>query len=797
MNKELTPGQLVEVLRVERRRRWQTGDHVLAEAYFQRYPALAADPDRALEVVYHEILLRDELNDEPRLEEYQVRFPQLAPLLDRLFQVHRYLETGPCTDPPAINRDRPETPSDGGGARDEAFPVVPGYDIQRRLGAGGMGVVYQAWDQRLQRLVALKMIRTGTLADAQEVARFRAEAQAQAQLQHPNIVQVFQVGEAEGCPYFALEYVDGGSLDQWLAGMPQPPGTAAQLVETLARAVQYAHQRGLVHRDLKPANILLAVSNQPSAVSENQGLVSERTAEYPLLKAVPKISDFGLARRLDTGVRQTQSGAVVGTPQYMAPEQVAANPVPSAKPEEGKRAKVGPAADVYALGVILYEMLTGRPPFLGETAFDTLLQVRTLDPVPPRRLQPKVPRDLETICLKCLQKEPAQRYPDGEALAEDLRRFQAGEAIVARPLGPLGRWWRQCRRQPLAAGLAAALVLAVAGGFAAVTYQWQETRRERDAALQANARAERNSQVVLDSFTWLVNNFQEQLRDLPGMQQHRQEILRIVWDGLQRVIHGYETADSADRLLGVVYWNMAEVAQARGQRTEAIHYCQQAHHIFTQIEKRSTGVQCRLDLANSYLRLGEAFLGSRNLEEARMQYVQAMQHFQELPEDSSLKTCGLAGEALTTFRLAMVSRRLRNVPAAREWIKRAMTLHRQLTADKSPNLKSVQGSVNFHRFLTALELDAGDYQAAHHHALQAVTLAEQLHKTRPQRISAKRQLAGAYAMLGLVYQQTGDVMMAYQLRQLTQDLARQLREANSRDGPTKRSGEMMGEELGD
>src|SRR5262245_4003610 len=247
-------------------------------------------------------------------------------------------------------------------------PAVPGYDILGELGRGGMGVVYKARQVGLNRLVALKMVLAGGYAGPEALARFRSEAEAIAALQHPNIVQIHEVGESGGLPYFSLEYCPGGSLAQKLDGTPLPPKQAAELVETLARAMHAAHQAGVVHRDLKPANVLLAADG------------------------TPKVTDFGLAKRLDTGDGPTKSGAVMGTPSYMAPEQAA----------DGKA--VGPAADVYALGAILYELLTGRPPFRAATSLDTILQVVSEDPVPPSRLNAQAPRDLETACLKCLEK---------------------------------------------------------------------------------------------------------------------------------------------------------------------------------------------------------------------------------------------------------------------------------------------------------------------------------------------------------------------------------------------------------
>jgi tetratricopeptide (TPR) repeat protein len=297
-------------------------------------------------------------------------------------------------------------------------PTVTGYEILGELGRGGMGVVYKARQLGLNRLVALKMILAGGHASAHERARFKAEAEAVARLQHPGIVQIYEVGEYNGLPFFSLEFCPGGSLATRLQATPLPARDAARLIEVLAQAVQAAHEARVVHRDLKPANVLLAADG------------------------TPKITDFGLAKKLDEA-GQTGTGAVMGTPSYMAPEQAA-----------GKVREIGPATDIYALGAILYEILTARPPFKAATALDTVMQVVSGEPVPPRRLQPKVPRDLETICLKCLQKEPRKRYPSAQELAEDLRRFLAGESIHARRVGAAEQLWKWVKRRPALAALA-------------------------------------------------------------------------------------------------------------------------------------------------------------------------------------------------------------------------------------------------------------------------------------------------------------------------------------------------------
>jgi WD40 repeat protein len=343
-----------------------------------------------------------------------------------------------------------------------AGPLPPGDALPRRVGdyepletvgRGGMGVVYKARHVRLRRVVALKMLLGGYFADGDQRARFRTEAEAVARLQHPHIVQLFESGEHEADaglprPYFTLEFVAGGSLAQRLAGRPLAPRQAAVWLEPVARAAHFAHERGIIHRDLKPSNILLTGDGQP------------------------KICDFGVAKLAEGSDFQTLSGMLIGTVEYMAPEQA-----------EGKAAPE-PATDVYALGAILYEMLTGRPPFKGASTLDTLNQVRAQEPVPPRHLQPLVPRDLETVCLKCLEKDPRRRYASALALAEDLRRFLAGEPVTARPVSDWERAAKWCRRRPAQAALAAALVAVTLLGLAGVTWQLLRAEAARQVAIQ-------------------------------------------------------------------------------------------------------------------------------------------------------------------------------------------------------------------------------------------------------------------------------------------------------------------------
>src|SRR5262245_18624551 len=306
---------------------------------------------------------------------------------------------------PGATVPAPPRPGAGGAC---AGLVVAGYVVEAEVGRGGMGVVYRARQPRLNRTVALKMILSAEHASEDDRRRFLREAEALAGLAHPNVVQVYEAGLHDGRPFFSMEYVEGGGLNAYLAGTPLAAREAAALVEVLARAVHAAHEQGIVHRDLKPANVLLSGGRQPPERSAPQGADAPRSAggRPPLSAFVPKVTDFGLARRAGEA-GQTQEGAIVGTPSYMAPEQAA-----------GKGSEVDGRADVYALGAILYECLTGRPPFRAATAVDTLMQVVGEEPVPPSRLNRAVPRDLETVCLKCLEKGPARRYPTAAELSE-------------------------------------------------------------------------------------------------------------------------------------------------------------------------------------------------------------------------------------------------------------------------------------------------------------------------------------------------------------------------------------------
>jgi WD40 repeat protein len=419
-----------ELVRIDLEYRRKRGLPIRLDSYLQPLPELAQDQEVLLELIEAECRQRQARGEPAEVEGYARRFPALAGRLATLL--------GARTEQPS--------PSD-------ELPKVPGYEDLRVIKRGGMGVVYRARQAGLRREVALKMLLGGDHAGPDELARFRMEAEAVGLLGNPHIVQIYEVGQCGGQPFFSMELMDGSLADR-IRAEPLPRAEAAGLVEKLARTMHAVHRRGILHRDLKPANVLLA---------------SDGT---------PKITDFGLAKRLDHADSLAASGAILGTPAYMAPEQA-----------QGKsRARVlGPAVDVYALGAILYELLTGRPPFEGATLLEILKKVVHEEPAKPSWLRAGVPRDLDTICLKCLAKEPHRRYPDALALAEDLRRFQTHEPISARPVGRAERLLLWARRRPMQAALCglALLVLVLGSLGGAAAWLWQEAEKARQETTKA------------------------------------------------------------------------------------------------------------------------------------------------------------------------------------------------------------------------------------------------------------------------------------------------------------------------
>jgi len=474
-----------------------------------------------------------------------------------------------------------------------ALPAVPGYEVVRLVGRGGMGRVYEARHVGLGRTVALKLL--AHEADAPSLARFRDEARAVARLGHAGVAQLYETGVAAGQPYYAQEFLAGGSLAEKYAGRPQPPAEAAALVEAVARAVEHCHSQGVVHRDLKPSNVMLAADG------------------------TPKVVDFGLAKLAapsDSSVKPdglTRTGDVLGTPSYMAPEQAS-----------GVVSTLGPRVDVYALGAVLYEALTGRPPFQAPSVLETLILVMATDPVAPRSLQPAVPRDLETVCLKCLEKSPARRYATAGALADDLRRFLAGESVTARPAGVAERASKWARRKPwqaAAAGLVVAGVVGLAGGLAALAGMYREVRATNADLTatngqldQSRAESEATLNYALASLDEYHFRLADKLRDVPQGEKLRLEVLGQARKTLDELAALDPARPTVQSYLMDGYSRLAAVQTQVGDLDGAVHSFAQSRAAATRLSvadpdsvanrcnRATAGYQC----ANVLERLGRA-----------------------------------------------------------------------------------------------------------------------------------------------------------------------------------------------
>ncbi|HYT90916.1 MAG TPA: serine/threonine-protein kinase, partial [Gemmataceae bacterium] len=676
------------------------------------------------------------------------------------------------------------------------------------------GVVYKARQVSLNRIVALKMILAGGHASEEDLTRFQIEGEAVAHLQHPNIVQIYHVGSRDGRPFFSLEYVDGGSLQNKLSAGPMPMREAARLIAVLARAMHHAHEKKIVHRDLKPANILLTT------------------------EGTPKITDFGLAKRLEDTGEQTGTGAILGTPTYMAPEQA-----------QGRNKDIGPAVDVYALGAILYDLLTGKPPFRGETVLDTLQLVQFVEPVPPRRLQPKVSRDLETICLKCLEKEPSRRYPSAAALADDLERFLNGEPIKARPTPVWERVLKWVKRRPTAAaliGVSAAAVLALmVGGFVVadrehglrLTAERQEAiaKKQKEEAERQRQRADGHLQQAFLAGDELLNRASKALANQPRLDTVRRDLLEkarrfyerffevegdtpeVRWQtGLAHLrvgdiqeqfgeygpaLKSYDTslallrtlpeafpteARHLDALAGVNS-NRANVLQALDRDAEAGTAYEEAMRVYRRLVWKSPEPRYQ------YLFAAASGGWAKRLErdgqhgEAEKVYREALTLLDKLcaadpgePRYQALRArtaTNLGVLALTQAPVRPKEALERALARAKEFLEQALAVQTKL-ASEFPDVPDYQADQGLTLLNLGLIADReGHPKAASKAYEQAAALLGVLVKEFPRRADSRHALALAYTNLGLVREAGKDIEGAEQVRKLARAEWQQLVQA--------------------
>lgn len=501
--------------------------------------------------------------------------------------------TGPAQDatfarPPdhsQVNNPAASMPPTAGAARAPARRFG-NYDLVDTIAKGGMGIVYKAKHIKLNRIVALKMILSGKFADDFEVQRFYLEAEAAAKLRHPNIVGIHDIGECEGQHYFSMDYIEGKSLADLLKDQALAPKHAAQLLQTIASAMHYAHTEGVVHRDLKPSNVLLDAAG------------------------APLITDFGLAKQVQGGGGQSQmtmAGTVVGTPSYMPPEQAA-----------GRIEQVNIRSDVYSLGAILYELLSGRPPFRGAGVMETLKQVLENEPVALRVLSPAIPRDLETICHKCLQKEPEKRYATAKELADELGRFLRGEPILAQPISPLARGWRWCKRNPVVATTSAAALLGLVLALGATTVGYIQV----SAALAESEVSRRQAMAAVDDlFTQVSENT---LLNKPGLQPLRKELLGRALSYYQRFLEQRKGDPRVQDELASAHFRIGLITEAIESTDQALPLYETARSMQEKLVQATPNQPARLEAYGSTLNaLGTALATKKQHEEAQKIYATA------------------------------------------------------------------------------------------------------------------------------------------------------------------------------
>lgn len=629
--------------------------------------------------------------------------------------------------------------------------AVAGYEILGVLGRGGMGVVYKARQPGLKRVVALKMILSGGHAGEDDLGRFRSEAQAVARLQHPNIVQIYEVGDDEGRPYFSLEYVDGGCLTRQLDGHPQHPRQAAEMTLVLTRAIAHAHAHGIVHRDLKPANVLLTKDG------------------------TPKITDFGLAKRLEDDAGQTRSGSILGTPDYMSPEQAS-----------GRVRDIGPRSDVYALGAMLYEFITGRVPLRGASVLDTLQQVVSKEPVAPTQLQPKLPRDLETICLKCLQKDPAKRYATAEELGEDLRRFLANEPILARPIGAVERVWRACRRNPRVAALSVAMMammVAWAGTASALAFR---LKIEKDATSDALIEAEK--QTVRANHNADLSRKNEEKASREALIARQSEAQAVESASVAKKQH-----EESVRLLLGLGDALQQKLQSRRELLQAPELRALQSDVLDLVRQSMTSLANDIEeskvtdfaMAGTCDKLGELLFRLGHTEDALRQFDHAYQLVLRVAEAKPGDDLPRGNLALMSMKKGRMLLALNDADAARACFQEACKLRQEVVDHPGDHaftdLQNNEQMSHFHLDLGQAELALGQPAEAREQFLAAFAEREAWVNALPRDlfapgyVSATSFLSEAYLYLGIVGWHLGDAdfCQAYFRKSLTlcQELA--------------------------
>ena len=740
----------------------------------------------ALDEILGDYLRAVQEGSAPSRQELLERHPELAPELAAFFADRDRFDHLAA---PLRQVVAPGPPPEGETALDN-------YELLEEIGRGGMGVIYRARQRNPERIVALKMLRLGPWATSAELQRFRTEADAVANLDHSHIVPIYEVGEHQGQPYFTMRLMEGGSLAQALRGGPLPGDgrkaqhRAARLVATVARAVHYAHQRGILHRDLKPANILLDAEGEPHVTDFG---LAKRVAEWERAEAAganvappegnsPSANgtpQSAVATPRSPGARRstlprshplTQTGSILGTPSYMAPEQAS-----------GRKGLVTTAADVYSLGAVLYELLTGRPPFRADTPLETLRQLLEEEPERPRALRADIEADLETICLKCLEKDPRQRYPGALALAEDLERFLAGKPIHARPVGPLERAWRWCRRQPaqaaaLGLGLLTLLTLVVGSFVFAVAearhadrlnQAAQELAAEKaqtEAALEEARRqtreAERQRERADASFRQAhqaVNQFclrvSQELNDVPGLQPLRKQLLESALRYYQTFLRERDQDPKLREELAEAHWEAGKINGVLGFAGKTRAAYEKALAIYQDLLRAEpNNVHFQRQVAALHHDLG---MYQETTEKSLALFLQARDLCQRFLRDHPADLNLQKGLANNYNSMAIDYRRLGDLEKSIACFEKARDAMAELV-ERNPSVAELQGLLALYvNNLGVFQSDLGRHDQALQSFTKARDLRRKLVRANPKSGDEQLALAASYRDLGMVYKNTG------------------------------------------
>jgi serine/threonine-protein kinase len=734
------------------------------ESYLKRFPCLDA-PSRILDLLQQERLVRRHLGCDVAVEEYARRFPALAKELARLHASDSASTTesrspriGPqgASDVALAEGPGGELAAPGGceaGLRRGAFG---NYELIEELGRGAMGIVYRAFQPSAQRIVALKIIRRDRLESlprdsrTNAIERFRHEAQAAARLDHEHIVTVYEVGDVEGELFYSMQCVDGPSLAEMLQAGPLENRRAAGYMASVAEALHEVHLHGVLHRDLKPQNILV-----------------DRWSDRAL------VTDFGLAKLAGQGEELTRTGDVMGTPPYMAPEQI----------RDSSRATA--ASDVYSAGATLYHLLTGRPPFQAATGVETLRQALDQEPVPPRQLNPEIERDLETICLTCLHKEPARRYASSLVLSEDLGRYLRGEPIGARPVGAGEQAWRWCRRNPLTATLASLAALFLAAALASTTVGYVRTRvllDEAEAARRQSDESSRHARDAVNAFFTRVAD--DTLLNQPGMQPLRKDLLEQALAYYQRFLAERSDDPSVQDELARCYFRVGRITEAVQSSAASLEAYNSACRIQTRLLAETPGDLARLQaLSNTWNALGRVHHQMHHLDEAGKAFSEALVLRQQLADAQPEQLEFQNALANTCMNLGLVEKDRGRPEEARRHLERAQVLRRDLLRHDLADPLGLEirrdlGKGHFN--LANLAMSQGDAAGSRANLEQAIAVFERLHRQYPADLAHQHRLGLSYRTLAdlLAAQKQHQDAASYYVR--AQRILQSLAEANPR-----------------